>query len=572
MKHKVFFAIVSIVYCIILTTMHCFAQTEISLSNTENKLIIKGTEELGYAPIKVLIIKQGYTLDDVDAFVGGIPVARKNGSTGNVEKLNEIVAYTRQITADDNGQFQQQIILNPDYTTGIYTVSVNGISKNIGYKPINEKLLTIKSLKEAESSAEVLAILNSELIYFDIDFELYQSSDKQKTADISYEALSKIDIDVNDIASISKVEIIVDRAITVSAANKNKLTNLSRLMKLCVAGENFEIADYLYSSVSEEGLKEVLSNISNQNFVNFKDMQTALEKQIVLQAVNYPLIKTTDAILNAIMSGYKIIDLDISGLKNLSQDKQKEAAINLSNEKPKLNMIQLSLNAIVSDVSLGNTGTFSGTKKSGDSKGNAGIKISGYNDYEEPTKNDGISEFKGYEWAVEAVSYLKDKGIINGYPDGTYKPANYVVREEFVKMVVLSFIEDMQIDSNSFNDVSDKEWYHKYVEIAAYHGIVKGVSADSFGVGKNITRQDIAVILYRISELLNVKLENGNDVFGDDNQIADYAKEAVYTLKNAGIINGSSDNYFNPTDSATRAETAAMIYRFAKFKEDSNEL
>ena len=84
---------------------------------------------------------------------------------------------------------------------------------------------------------------------------------------------------------------------------------------------------------------------------------------------------------------------------------------------------------------------------------------------------------------------------------------------------------------------------------------------NTFGVGRNITRQDIAVILYRIAEdSLDVKNEEFR--FDDDVMIADYARTAVYALREAGVINGVTDMEFAPQKDATRAETAVVLYRF----------
>ena len=79
-------------------------------------------------------------------------------------------------------------------------------------------------------------------------------------------------------------------------------------------------------------------------------------------------------------------------------------------------------------------------------------------------------------------------------------------------------------------------------------------------MGKNITREDFAVMLYRIiGEEITEKSS-----FSDYNEISDYAKDAVSYMNKKGYINGYSDNTFRPEKEITRAEAASIIYRYIK--------
>ena len=70
----------------------------------------------------------------------------------------------------------------------------------------------------------------------------------------------------------------------------------------------------------------------------------------------------------------------------------------------------------------------------------------------------------------------------------------------------------------------------------------------------------MAVMLYNLLKSNNAELNDGGEAFDDDEQISDYAKEAVYALAGAGIINGVGDNRFAPHGNATRAESAKVIF------------
>ena len=94
----------------------------------------------------------------------------------------------------------------------------------------------------------------------------------------------------------------------------------------------------------------------------------------------------------------------------------------------------------------------------------------------------------------------------------------------------------------------------------AVHDLINGLSADTFGVGSEISRQDMAVMIMRILTKNNVAVTETSEMFDDDSLVSDYAKDAVYKVRDAGIIQGYEGN-FNPKNSLTRAEAATVIVR-----------
>ena len=99
-----------------------------------------------------------------------------------------------------------------------------------------------------------------------------------------------------------------------------------------------------------------------------------------------------------------------------------------------------------------------------------------------------------------------------------------------------------------------------YVASGAGKGIVSGNGA-GFNPNANITREDMAVMIYNVMKSLGVNFSEVNDTFADYDQISDYAKEAVSALAAKGIINGVGDNMFAPKATATRAQAAVIIDR-----------
>ena len=110
-----------------------------------------------------------------------------------------------------------------------------------------------------------------------------------------------------------------------------------------------------------------------------------------------------------------------------------------------------------------------------------------------------------------------------------------------------------------FADVDKEAWYYSYVNNMYSNGIIKGMG-DTFGVGIAVTREDAATMIYRLIQDTIELPEIESEKFADDNEMADYAKEAIYSLKKLNILGGVGDNQFAPKKTITRAELAKIIY------------
>ena len=109
-------------------------------------------------------------------------------------------------------------------------------------------------------------------------------------------------------------------------------------------------------------------------------------------------------------------------------------------------------------------------------------------------------------------------------------------------------------------------WYAEYIDIAAETGIINGIGNNMFGIGEDIKRMDMAVVIYNAALIGGVEFNTDSEKFVDDSDIADYAKTAVYALKSIGVINGKDGGKFEPNASATRAEVAKIIEALLKIK------
>ena len=119
-------------------------------------------------------------------------------------------------------------------------------------------------------------------------------------------------------------------------------------------------------------------------------------------------------------------------------------------------------------------------------------------------KTESVTEIKlkfidlgSVRWAYSSISVLFDMGIVSGVSDEEFLPEREVKREEFTKMLVMATGKTPGKYEGVFEDVPSDAWYADYVGCAYSEGIVSGISDTMFGVSENITRQDMAVMIYR---------------------------------------------------------------------------
>ncbi len=165
-------------------------------------------------------------------------------------------------------------------------------------------------------------------------------------------------------------------------------------------------------------------------------------------------------------------------------------------------------------------------------------------------------------WATDSISFVTSRDLFNGVSETEFAPNAQMTRAMFV--TVLHRLEDTPAGgSNKFADVPDGTWYTDAVAWAAANGIVNGKSETSFAPNDPITREQLAVILYRYAEGLGLDISVAGSLndFSDANTVSSYATEAVTWAVGAGIINGKTSTTIVPQGNATRAEVSTMLMR-----------
>jgi len=182
------------------------------------------------------------------------------------------------------------------------------------------------------------------------------------------------------------------------------------------------------------------------------------------------------------------------------------------------------------------------------------------------TKTDvkiNFDDLDSVPWAKDAIVALAQEEILAGMGDNKFAPDVNVTREQFIKMVVLAFdLYDENAQARQFMDVGINSWYEKYVASAVNCGIIYGMDEEHFGVGKELSRAEMAAILDRICKYKGVVLSDKteNSDYADSADIPPYAYESIMAMSRAGIMNGVGNNTFAPQEKTTRAMAARVIW------------
>ncbi len=169
------------------------------------------------------------------------------------------------------------------------------------------------------------------------------------------------------------------------------------------------------------------------------------------------------------------------------------------------------------------------------------------------------------DWYHDAVKYTYDNGIISGYNSTTFAPEDNLTRAMLV--TILHRMEGQPYVSgvSKFPDVQDTtKYYYVAVKWATKHGIVHGNDAGNFEPDRAITREELAVILKQYTEYKGkYKKQTVNlSKFKDANQILPFAKTGMEWAVGVRVIEGTNENTIKPQATATRAEVAAMLYKY----------
>jgi len=527
----------------------------LSYMGGDSEIIIEGISAVKKAgrSVTLQIIKEGSVIDY------SIP-----------SSAEEAFIYTRQTLTDADGLFEFSFNLDQ---SGKHTVRIsdNGESvddsKTICVSTNSALSDTLSDVSAAKGNPNLLdAVINSasDITPSLKNYEILQINKFQYDSLKSDESFlvnlsSKEYADFNSFNKqykLSKLLVDVSRASSGEAVF-NLLNEGDTLIPLTTKN-----AGSIYEAYSEATKKNILNTLVGNHYSSAISVQNAVYEAVIVKEI--ALADTSEAKFNVISANNDYIALNLTKLSNLGSyietfktELSKKDLSSVSKIKSAYESLYTYYSGLSGTTSFNpGPGVSSSPSGSTGSSSTVGVDTS----LMQGSSNTLFSDIASVSWAKEAIESLAARGVISGKAQGIFAPNDNVTRAEFVKILVGAFSLTDANSSASFADVPQSHWAYKYIATASSKGIVNGIGNGMFGTDSNITRQDIAVLCYRLATSKGAQFTQSGE-FADESVISAYAKEAASKLKGAGIINGKESNYFDPSSFATRAEAAKIIYQ-----------
>ena len=170
-----------------------------------------------------------------------------------------------------------------------------------------------------------------------------------------------------------------------------------------------------------------------------------------------------------------------------------------------------------------------------------------------------FSDVSGH-WAEPYITELTDKGIINGYEDGTYKPEGEIKKAEFLKLIMVASIPD---EDWTMENVKYNHWASIYMEAAERHEIIAEGYVDEVTANEPISRGDMVEILGKCDIMLRGSAQESTELeLYDVASMEDMKLSMLSHCVAKGLIAGYEDYTFRPDKTLTRAEVATILSRY----------
>lgn len=176
-----------------------------------------------------------------------------------------------------------------------------------------------------------------------------------------------------------------------------------------------------------------------------------------------------------------------------------------------------------------------------------------------------FNDIKADAWYYESVKYVYENNLMQGTGE-VFEPESNMTRAMLVTVLYRLANPQSTTGINPFEDIEDGAWYSDAVKWAAENNIVNGLSSTHFAPDDNVTREQMAVIIYRYLQHIGYDTEKRSDLsyFEDSSQISDWAIDAVMWAKSVELINGTSETLLAPAENATRAQVATILMRLCE--------
>lgn len=522
-----------------------FAASQITTEPDNELIVVSGSidTDVSVKEVSVIILKPGKTFDDIT-----------QGDTS-------AVAFAGQVPVRANGEYKIKAKISGD--SGIYTVysdyigNDNNSGQTVKFIKTADSLEALGKLFAATSDAGVKAVLTDADDWFNlnIDNEFYANLSVDRVSKILY-SIIKAEYNADEMSpTVELAQEYFDKTCAIEAVKEGYITDIETYYDLLgISSDNKAVKYHNPERTAREA--EFYRLIQNMDYSSPEQFVSAYEEATVLATVRYS--DGSGQVKNVISDFSSQI-----GIANVSTLSSVYSTLS-GNQYDSYFALKTAYDAAVSKAQQSGNGAASsrptggGSSASVPSGGNAGTASPTPVDQTIVTK--GFTDIADVTWAVNAIKDLYNRGVVSGKSDTEFAPNDSVTREEFVTMLVRAFGFKATDKLPEFADVSADDWFYENICIAYGNEIVNGMDG-VFGVGSDITRQDMAVMVYNCLKAKEKELETSAETeeFSDSGDIADYAAEAVAYLQSAGIINGMGDGTFSPRGTCTRAQAAVVI-------------
>ena len=533
----------------------------VSIDTTEErKVTLTGENFLPDALINIKVFKVGYT-----------------GSNNEINKdtLAEWVRYYSQVTVGVDGKFTEVFKLDSESDLGFYTVSVDGVTELQKFYYVSDKgEREITGYFNAQD-ADLDALLNQykstsltdPVLKFDLDEYYTQNTSEVTTRLATYKPFT----DIEDIEKKYATVVLISQVHTADTSTLDVLFNNYE----DVLGINI---DEFYENNTTEILSIFKENLKPEHDTLEEIAGLYNEAYFVRQVVTTESETAMNALIGTKLTEWGFDAEEYNSFTNptigrgligtpFTSEEGIKSAVQTAMSNPPQTGNNGNGNIIVDpgNSSSGNGGNkYTGGSTSGGAGGGPAPIVSKpvTTTPNAPQQTEEFKDISHVAWAEKAILTLAEQGVLNGKGDGVFAPDDFVLREEFAKIVVEGLNIPKKGSEKGFLDVPTDAWFKQYVDTALSVGITKGMSDEKFGAGLSVTREDLVVMLVRALDALKVNLPEKRDkaTFNDAGNISEYAVDAIDRLYKAGVINGTDTNEFLPKKNCTRAEAAVMVY------------
>lgn len=177
--------------------------------------------------------------------------------------------------------------------------------------------------------------------------------------------------------------------------------------------------------------------------------------------------------------------------------------------------------------------------------------------------NKHFNDIDRYDWAAPSIEFLFDSGVISGYGNGRYGPADTTTRGAFASMICKVFNFEPRTGAG-FRDVAAGSMFASEILTAKELGIVSGYNG-YFNPNDPVTREQAVVMLKKAMEVAGRSVSSGSvallDTYGDGSKVSNYARSAMATMVRMGMLSGDEKGNLNPQKPMRRAEIAVILHK-----------